>query len=82
MADHDDARRGGNDAADDFIGRKRIVVGIKQLDGKAGVDQRPTDGEQPERRQVIIRNPAADGGVRRIEQENFMGGGRHGELLE
>jgi hypothetical protein len=36
----------------------------------AVVDQRPTDREQPKRRQMIVRNAAADGGMRDIDQKD------------
>ena len=39
----------------------------------AVVDQRPADREQPKRRQMIVRNAAADGGMRDIDQEDTHG---------
>ena len=39
----------------------------------AVVDQRPADREQPKRRQMIVRDAAADGGMRDIDQKDAHG---------
>jgi len=55
---------------DDRGDRHRAEFGIEQADVVAVVDQRTADREQAERRQMIVGDPAADGGMGDIDQEN------------
>jgi hypothetical protein len=50
--------------------RHRPELGIQQTDVVTVVDQRSADREQPERRQVIVGNPAADRRMRHIDEED------------
>ena len=70
MAHQQQVGRTARDLVDDRADRHRPEFGIQQFDVEAGIQQRPADAQQAERRQVLARDAAADGGVRRIEQED------------
>jgi hypothetical protein len=57
-------------APDDFRDRHGTKFGVEQLYIVAVIDQRTANAEESQGRQVIIRNPAAYRGVRRIDDEN------------
>ena len=48
-------------------------LGIDQPHGVTVVDQRAADREQAERRQMIVRNPASDRGMRHVDEKNTHG---------
>jgi hypothetical protein len=45
-------------------------VRIEQADFVAVVDQRPADGEQPERREMVVRDAASDRRVRDVQEQD------------
>jgi hypothetical protein len=68
----------GHGLAHDLFGRERPVLldgtllelGVEETGVMAGIDQRPADREQAERRKVIVRDAAPDRGVRRVDEED------------
>lgn len=58
--------------------RHRPELGIDEPHLMTGVEQRAADRQQAKRRQVIVGHAAADGGVWRIDQDDFHGGPREG----
>jgi hypothetical protein len=60
--------------ADERGKRHRPELGIDQPHLMAGVDQRTAQRQQAERRQMVVRHTAADGGVRRIDEDDFHDG--------
>ncbi len=55
---------------DDGLRRHRAELAIDQANLMAVIDQRPADREQTQRRQMVIRNPAADRWMRHVDQED------------
>jgi hypothetical protein len=55
---------------DDFLDRHRSELGVQELDRVSGVEQGASDGEQPERRQVLARDAASDRRVWGIDQQD------------
>jgi hypothetical protein len=70
VPDHQHLGPVGDDALDHFVVSQRADFRVEQFDVMAGVDQRPADREQAQRRQLLQRNAAADCDMRRIEQKN------------
>ena len=71
----------------------RVAVAIDEPHLMPRIDERPADGEQAERRQVVARDAAANGGMRRVNQQDThwrpprgwnagSGGGGNGEAAE
>ena len=58
---------------DEYGKRHRTELGIDEAHKMAGVDQWTAQRQQPERRQMVVRHAAADGGVRRIDQDDVHG---------
>jgi hypothetical protein len=58
---------------DNVGGRHRAEFGIDQPHDVTVVDQRAADREQAERRQMIVRNPASDRGMRHVDEKNTHG---------
>lgn len=59
--------------ADDLRDRHRAELGIDQPHGMTVVEQRTADREQAERRQMVVRNPTADRGMRHVDEKNTHG---------
>jgi len=53
----------------DFIDGQRPKLGVDELHLVPPIDEGPADREQSEGRQVIIGDPATDGGVGRVDQQ-------------
>ena len=56
-------------------------IRIQQPDFVAVVDQRPADGEQPERREMVVGDAASDRGVRDVQEQDSHEG-KVGRLRE
>mgnify|MGYP001086462207 CR=1 FL=1 len=54
--------------------RHRPELGVDQSHLMAGIEQRTADRQQAEWRQMIVRDAAADGRMRRIDQDDIHGG--------
>ncbi len=89
MAEEDDVGREGRGLRGDLPRRSRaelswcpageeglppgLQVGVEEADFVAVVDQGPAYGQQPERRQVVVRDAAADRGVGDVDEEDSHG---------
>jgi hypothetical protein len=63
-------RRATNRMGDEVRRRHGAEFAVDELDDMPIVQQRPADGEQAERRQVVVGNAAADGWVGYVDEEN------------
>ena len=70
MANEKRLRGKARNFLDDGAGWQIGKISVEQADLVPGIEQRATDGEHSERRQMLLGNTAADGGVRRVEQQN------------
>lgn len=70
MAKHDDIGRLGRRHLHDLGIRQWAKFAIDERDLMPIVNQRPTDREQPKRRQMIVGNPATDRGMRNVDKNN------------
>jgi hypothetical protein len=57
-------------AADDVVVRQRPELRVEQRHVVTGVNQRPADRQQPERRQLLPRDAAPDRRVRRVHDQH------------
>src|SRR5262249_11270296 len=73
MTEQDDLRIDRGGALHDLPERHRTELGVEQLDMVTSIDQRPADGEETERGQLLTRNAAADRGMRRIDEKKAHG---------
>jgi len=74
MADQDEVGGCSQGIRHDILDRHRPELGIEETDVMAGVDQRATQRERSQRRQMVVGDTAADGGVRRIDEDDFYAG--------
>ena len=70
MSDHEHLRPVRSDARDDHVVWKRAELRVEQGHVVPGVHERAPDRQQAERRQLLERNAAANGDMRRIEQKD------------
>ena len=70
MAEHHRIGIEGQSVQHNSRRRHRAELAIEQPDIVAVIDQRPANGQQPERRQMIIGNAAANGRVGNVDQKN------------
>gem|GEM_PF-6687477 len=63
--------------ADDREGGHRPELPVDEADLVAVVDQRPADREQPQRREVVVRDAAADRRMRYVDEEDAHGRAPH-----
>nr|WP_263316922.1 hypothetical protein [Lysobacter psychrotolerans] len=82
VPDHQRIRSPAVHLGDDGFHRHRPELGIQQLHLEACIEQRPADAQQPQRRQLLARDAAADCGVRRVQQEDAQRGCGHGRFRE
>ena len=62
--------RGVQPRAHDGVVKHGAEFGVEQAHREAGVDQRPANAQQAERRQLFTRDAASDGGMGRIDQQD------------
>jgi hypothetical protein len=67
---------GAHGVGDDVGERHRAELGVEQAHLVAVVDQRPADREESERRQVIVRDAAADRRVGDVDEDDAHGSRR------
>jgi hypothetical protein len=77
MAEQDGVRRPRRRLRHQVGDRHGTELGVDQAHFVAVVDQRPADGKEAQRRQMIVRDAAADRRVRDIDQENAHGIASH-----
>lgn len=70
MAKHYGIRRKGNSFGYKLVQGHRAKLTVDESHVMPIVDQWPTHGEQPKRWQVIVRNPAANCGMRDVYQDD------------
>lgn len=70
MADEDAVRMVAQGVANQRGERHRADFGIDEPHAMARIEQRSAQRQQAERRQMVVRHPAADGGMRRIDQDD------------
>jgi hypothetical protein len=70
MAEQDGVGTKAHRLGYDGLHRHWTEFAVDQADLVAVIDQRSADREQTQRRQMVVRNPAADRGMRHVDQEN------------
>jgi hypothetical protein len=70
MSEHQHLRPVGDDPGDHRLVGERTELRVEQAYVMTGVDQRPADRQQSERRQLLARDAAAYGDMRRIEEKD------------
>jgi hypothetical protein len=74
MPEHHHLERTPHHLVDDLVQAHRAELGVEQIHREAGVDQRTADAEQAQRRQVVVGDAAAEGGVGRLDQGDLHAG--------
>ena len=69
MAQHYCVRSAIPDFRDNAIHGHRPELGVQQLHLMSGIEQRASQGQQPEGRQMFLRDAAANGRMRRVDQQ-------------
>ena len=81
MAEQHGIRRTPYGLRHDGWRRHRTELAVQQFDVMTVVDQRSADCKQAERRQVIVRDAAADCGMRHIDEQDAHGGFLAGAVI-
>ena len=66
-------RARGGDLFSKLLRRRIVKIAVEQLHLVAGVNQRPADGQQAERRQMFARHAGTDGRMCGVDEGDFHG---------